>query len=167
MKRGDSTKRRIAVALRRYVISGTPSKRYVRYFGCSASFLQEFLEAHFDDGMTWKGFGKQWKIGHVLATSYFDMKKEGDRRLCWHWGNLRPVSGEKARSSLSVEESLEVFHERMSLFEESSLLFGMYRKAESIRNEKPGLEENLRILMSVRLRALKSRYCVQNWTVGE
>lgn len=58
--------------------------------GCSPAFLVNWLEARFQDGMTWENYGK-WHIDHIIPCSSFDLSKEEQQRQCFHYSNLRPL----------------------------------------------------------------------------
>lgn len=161
MNEGGDVRRRIAVALRRYAVEGLPSKKHRDYFGCSQKFLRDFLELQLGEGMSWKRFGVDWKVGHVLAVSHFDMTKELDRRLCWNWANLRVVSARQARATLSAGEALNIFSERAVVFRENEVIMGLCGRAYDIVRA----EMKLKAKGSVKplLRELKSHYPVEDW----
>lgn len=58
--------------------------------GCSREDLVQHLEKQFTEGMVW---GKKSKIhiDHIVPCSYFDLSKEGDQRICFHYLNLQPL----------------------------------------------------------------------------
>ena len=121
MKSGDS-KHRVALALRRYVQGKAPSRGYVDIFGCDADFLREFIEHQFTGGMNWKNFGRKWKIGHLLAPSYFRDRRRADVRLCWNWINMRPVAEGKSRLAMSPGAALAALKRRRRFFRENSVI---------------------------------------------
>jgi len=126
-------KRRIAMALRRYVVEKMPSKKYQEYFGCSQGFMRAFVRAQFVDGEDWQGFGNRWKIGHILALEYFDMKNERDRKLCWNWTNLRVVRAGEERRILSAEEALHMLSDRVEIFPENTCVGELIVKAYELQ----------------------------------
>jgi hypothetical protein len=70
--------------------------RTKEYFGCSPSFIKEYIEILFTSGMTWEnqGFGKgKWNIDHRRCCSSFDWDNYTDEDIykCWHWTNLQPM----------------------------------------------------------------------------
>ena len=88
---GYQHKKRMAMALRRYITNEAPCDKHRLDFGCSAGFLRAFLEFQFVDGMSWLTFGTSWHVGHVLALRYFDHEDRRERAMAWHFVNLRPI----------------------------------------------------------------------------
>jgi hypothetical protein len=156
MKRQRDIKRRIAVALRRYIVERLPSKKYRVYFGCSQDFMRAFIRSQFLDGESWQGFGVKWKIGHVLAAGYFDMENENDRRLCWNWMNLRVTRGVEIRRILSADEALHILGDRVEAFPENEAIGALIVKAYELqgKNQSSKLE----------LGNLRGRYEQREWT---
>ena len=58
--------------------------------GCSISELQSHLESMFYDGMNWENI-TEWHIDHRRPCASFDLTKEGDRIMCFHYTNLQPM----------------------------------------------------------------------------
>jgi hypothetical protein len=65
--------------------------------GCSPDFLRKYLEAQFEEGMTWENRGfdpdKCWHMDHIRPCSSFDLIDEGQQRECFHYSNLQPMWG--------------------------------------------------------------------------
>jgi len=155
MKRQRDIKRRIAVALRRYLVEKLPCKKYRGYFGCSQDFMRAFIRSQFADGESWQGFGVKWKIGHVLAAGYFDMESEQDRRLCWNWMNLRVTRGAEVRRMLSADEALHIFGDRVEVFPENDAIGALIVKAYELRERNKSNK--------MELGELRSRYEQREW----
>lgn len=66
--------------------------RTLKYVGCSLQNLKNWLEFQFDKSMTWESYGKNWTIDHVLPLSLFDLTKESDQKVAFHWTNLQPLT---------------------------------------------------------------------------
>lgn len=64
----------------------------MRLIGCSPSFLIEYLESQFTDGMTWENHGyKGWHIDHIKPCCSFDLTNSAAQLECFHYTNLRPL----------------------------------------------------------------------------
>lgn len=60
--------------------------------GCSISFFKNYLEERFLDGMSWDNYGlKGWHIDHKIPCILFDLIKEEEQKLCFHYKNLQPL----------------------------------------------------------------------------
>ena len=68
------------------------TKRTVRYLHCTLQELKEYLEVRFKPGMTWNNHGK-WHIDHRRPCASFDLTKEEDIKMCFHYTNLQPLWG--------------------------------------------------------------------------
>lgn len=82
-------KRKWQVALRRYVIEEQPSFEYAPYFGINISGFRSWIEGQFDEKMNWENFGSLWQLEHVIPLQYFNLQKEDELRLCWHFTNIQ------------------------------------------------------------------------------
>lgn len=156
MKEQRDIKRRIAMALRRYVVEKLPSKPHQVYFGCSQNFLRAFIRTQFVDGESWQGFGQRWKIGHVLAPGYFDMKREDELRLCWNWANLRVARNGEEKRILSADEALRVLSDRAELFPENRCIGEMIVRAYGLQGKS--MTDNKMEMME-----LRNRYGAEEW----
>jgi len=58
--------------------------------GCTISFLMEFLEKKFIEGMTWENHG-DWHIDHIKPISLFNLLNEEEQKKCFHYTNLQPL----------------------------------------------------------------------------
>jgi hypothetical protein len=60
--------------------------------GCSYEFLRGYIESKFIEGMNWDNYGKYgWHIDHIKPCSLFDLLKEEDQKVCFHYTNLQPL----------------------------------------------------------------------------
>uniref|UniRef100_A0A6C0DD63 DNA endonuclease I-HmuI-like NUMOD-like domain-containing protein n=1 Tax=viral metagenome TaxID=1070528 RepID=A0A6C0DD63_9ZZZZ len=58
--------------------------------GCSISFLKNFLETKFKEGMTWENHG-EWHIDHIKPCASFNLLHEEEQKKCFHYTNLQPL----------------------------------------------------------------------------
>lgn len=81
---------RISAAMK---LSGVRKKtKTMDLVGCSISFLKEYIENKFKDGMNWGNHGIYgWHIDHIIPCSLFDLTKEEEQRKCFHYTNLQPL----------------------------------------------------------------------------
>jgi hypothetical protein len=78
-------------------------KKRLRTFeilGCSMEFFMKWIEYQFDISMSWDNQGSYWDFDHVTPCTSFDLEKESDVLICYHWSNLRPYE-KKANISKS------------------------------------------------------------------
>ena len=69
----------------------------LEYLGCSYSFLIQYLESKFQEGMTWDNYGNPngdhsncWHIDHIIPVSSMGTD-ENSLRIIWHYSNLQPL----------------------------------------------------------------------------
>lgn len=62
--------------------------------GCSIENLRCYLENQFDDGMSWKNYGK-WHIDHIIPCASFDLTQEDEQKRAFHFSNLQPLWASK------------------------------------------------------------------------
>lgn len=58
--------------------------------GCSIDFLKNYIAEKFVKGMSWDNYGK-WHIDHIKPCSSFDLTKQEEQKLCFHYSNLQPL----------------------------------------------------------------------------
>jgi hypothetical protein len=82
---------RISKAIRKNArgINITGSK--LKYLGCTAKEAVCYLEQMFSDGMTWQNHGTVWHIDHIMPIDAYDITKESDRKMAFHYTNLQPL----------------------------------------------------------------------------
>jgi transposase len=66
----------------------------LKWLGCTPVELREHLKRQFQVGMNWNNLGTgagKWHIDHIVPCAAFDMRKEPERLVCFHYTNLRPL----------------------------------------------------------------------------
>lgn len=58
--------------------------------GCSKEDLVIFLEAEFEEGMSWDNYG-EWHVDHVKPCCSFNLEDPEEQKKCFHWTNLQPL----------------------------------------------------------------------------
>lgn len=61
--------------------------------GCSVDNLFKWLEFMFQDGMTKLNHGEIWHVDHVIPCARFNLTKQEEQEICFHWTNLQPLFG--------------------------------------------------------------------------
>lgn len=79
---------RLASVIKRQNISKSNST--IDLLGCSVSFLKEYLESKFKEGMTWENHG-EWHIDHIRPCASFNLLDEEEKKKCFHYTNLQPL----------------------------------------------------------------------------
>lgn len=76
-----------------YFVSGEQKNCHMEeYLGCSFDELRSYLESKFTDGMTWENHSKHgWHIDHIKPCASFDLTKEDQIKICFHYSNLQPL----------------------------------------------------------------------------
>lgn len=66
--------------------------------GCSQSFLKEYIESLWKEGMSWENYGgsasnpqESWEIDHIRPCSSFDLTDQEQQKQCFHYTNLQPL----------------------------------------------------------------------------
>lgn len=79
-----------------HACKGVKADKTLNILGCTVSFFREYLEERFTEGMTWENYGNKkgvrcWHLDHIKPCDAFDLTKEEDQRLCFHYFNLQPL----------------------------------------------------------------------------
>lgn len=75
---------------------GIPQYHRDLNFGCDAHEFKEYIESLWEEGMSWKNYGRQpegrfWELDHVKACCEFDLWDVEEAEECNHYTNLRPI----------------------------------------------------------------------------
>lgn len=97
---------RLRSAISNSLINGTKRDHAIELLGCSIIELRDYLEAHFQSGMTWGNYGRNgWHIDHIIPLSYFNLADPGQQRRAWHYTNLQPLwAADNIKKSNNIEE---------------------------------------------------------------
>jgi hypothetical protein len=79
---------RIRCAMKRSIAK--KSEKTMDLIGCSISFLMNYLEEKFQEGMTWDNQGK-WHIDHIVPCASFNLSNPEEQKVCFHYTNLQPL----------------------------------------------------------------------------
>jgi len=79
---------RVYLALKRSDTQKTDST--IQLAGCTIQQLKSFLEAEFEEGMTWENYG-EWHIDHIRPCASFNLEDPEEQKKCFHWTNLQPL----------------------------------------------------------------------------
>lgn len=79
----------------------------LKLLGCTPADFVKHLEKQFQSGMTLDNYGKRgWEIDHIIPCAHFDLMKEEEQRVCFHYSNLRPMwKKENQSKGASVNEN--------------------------------------------------------------
>lgn len=72
------------------LVKGGKSKRTLELLGCSIEELKTHLESQFTEGMSWDNYGI-WHIDHKKPCAAFDLEKQEQQKICFHYTNLQPL----------------------------------------------------------------------------
>ena len=61
--------------------------------GCSINEFKKHIEKQFKEGMSWDNWSHEtWHIDHIKSISSYDLSDPEQRRECFHYTNLQPLS---------------------------------------------------------------------------
>lgn len=62
--------------------------------GCTINDFKKHIEEQFKNGMNWNNYGTLWNIDHYIPCNYFDLSKDINQKICFHYLNMRPMYNE-------------------------------------------------------------------------
>ena len=78
--------------LREMLVGKRYSKTILKYLGCSIEEFKTYMESLFKEGMNWSNRGYTgWHIDHKIPCCKFDLTKEEDLKICFHYTNMQPL----------------------------------------------------------------------------
>jgi hypothetical protein len=81
---------RISKAMTRYASGHVKTGSNLKYLGCSAPQLAQYIERMFKRGMAWSNYG-DWHLDHVVPLASFELTTERNRIKAFHYTNLQPL----------------------------------------------------------------------------
>jgi hypothetical protein len=94
-KRASDPNFKIACNIRKRISTAASGKfkagSGVRDCGCSVVFISEYLESLFWPNMSWKNYGKEWAIDHIIPLVNFDLQNREQFLKACHYSNLQPL----------------------------------------------------------------------------
>jgi hypothetical protein len=64
----------------------------IEYLGCSIEEFKTHIAKQFKDGMAWDNHKVDvWHIDHIKPCDSFDLTKEEEQRICFHYSNMQPL----------------------------------------------------------------------------
>ena len=82
-------KKSLAARLRTVLVKNDSTMNYI---GSNIQYLREWFEYNFTREMNWENYGSYWSIDHIIPVCKFNLIVEDEKRLCWNWSNLMPVT---------------------------------------------------------------------------
>jgi len=93
-----------------HIILGRSKTGEIReILGCDLQQFVEWIEFNFTSGMTWKNRGTFWHIDHVIPCCWFDFSSEEERKICFNWKNMRPLTAAENFSRSTMYPPLHDF----------------------------------------------------------
>lgn len=87
----------------------TKQVKTIELIGCSIEELKSHLESLFTEGMSWENYG-EWHVDHKRPCASFDLTKEEEQKLCFHYTNLQPLWALDNIKKNSFYEDRKHFH---------------------------------------------------------
>lgn len=64
----------------------------LKLFGCENwQQIIDHIESQFTNAMTWDNYGQVWHVDHIMPCASFDLTKETEKKMCFHYTNLQPL----------------------------------------------------------------------------
>ncbi len=70
--------------------NNSKAQKTIDLIGCSIQELKIYLSNMFIEGMSWENYG-EWHIDHIKPCASFDLSKEAEQKICFHYTNLQPL----------------------------------------------------------------------------
>jgi hypothetical protein len=67
------------------------SQKTLKLLGCDIKTFLDYLQAKFQQGMTWENYGFGWHLDHIIPCSHFDLSINEQQEKCFHYTNLQPM----------------------------------------------------------------------------
>ena len=104
----DNQRNRFRKMMKSVRNGGTDS--YSSKIGCTTKEFYKYMEAKFEQGMTWDNYGTYWHVDHIIPCAAFDQSDPHQVALCWHHSNMQPLEAKEnlRKSDKFNEEQLNL-----------------------------------------------------------
>ena len=101
--------------------SGTaPCYLFTEKYNISRDFFRRWIEHQFISNMSKENYATDWQIDHIVPSKLFDLNKDQDVYLCFHYMNIMPMFNiDNKLKGASIHFSLEVLKSRLINFPDS------------------------------------------------
>lgn len=109
VKRHTDSKYKMQIVIRnRFRKFYTGERKRHECVGIPIEKFINWIEIQFTGDMNWTNHGTLWHIDHVVPCIWFDFEIESDRKICFHWSNMRPLLAKRnmSRKGCSISELL-------------------------------------------------------------
>jgi hypothetical protein len=84
-----------------------------KLIGCTIDEFRSHIEKQFTAKMTWENYGAKWHLDHIVPCAKFDLTKEHQQKICFHFTNYRPLCAkinmrEKDRKNINQQLPLPI-----------------------------------------------------------
>lgn len=87
----------LRVRLRKAVKGFQNPESTIDLLSCSLEDYKKYLQSKFTEGMSFDNYG-EWEIDHIIPCKFFDLTRELDRKICFHYLNTQPMWGSENKS---------------------------------------------------------------------
>lgn len=91
------------------ILKGFKKCKSLELLGCEIVDARVHIEMQFEVGMSWDNHG-EWHIDHIRPCASFDLTKEEEQKVCFHYTNLRPLWAKENLSKSSYYDGKKHFN---------------------------------------------------------
>lgn len=108
----ERLKKKQQLEFRRFIIWKATGRHLRHYLGADIGEIRDWIESNWQPGMTWDNYGDYWVVDHIVPLRMFDLTKEEDLKICWHYKNLMPLLKEdNLKKEGNVFFAFELLHD--------------------------------------------------------
>jgi len=85
------TRKRQQISFRRWIVGKSGGGTIDKYVGTDIWSVRQWISDRMTEGMNWNNYGSVWVIDHIVPLRIFDLSKEADLKICWHYKNMMPL----------------------------------------------------------------------------
>lgn len=86
--------------------------RFCKLLGCTTDEFYSYIENLFYLEMSWKNYGTIWEMDHKIPLASFDLSKEDQQQLAFHYTNTQPLLCLENRSKGSLYNGIRYLHNK-------------------------------------------------------
>lgn len=105
----SNLKKKYQIAFRRWLIHHSPGRGIGQYIGADLPVVRKWVNDRLLPDMTWSNYGELWVIDHVVPLRLFDLAKEDELKIAFHYKNIMPLYREdNLYKEGAIEFSIEI-----------------------------------------------------------
>lgn len=87
----SNLKKKFQISFRRWIKNKSGGGTIAKFVGGNIDTVRKYVSDQFIDGMNWSNYGEKWVLDHIVPLRLFDMTKDSECMVGFHYKNTIPL----------------------------------------------------------------------------